>query len=275
MVPELPEVETTCRGIEPHILGKKVTQVIIRQPMLRWPVSPELGQCFTGQKIKAVNRRSKYLFLVTARGRVMIHLGMSGSLRVLTDPESPKNIDKHDHADFIFEDKLILRFRDPRRFGSIFWIDSADDHVLLEKLGPEPLLDEFSADYLYACARGRKVSIKQFIMNAQIVVGVGNIYANEALFLAGIRPGIAASRISRGRYEVLVATIKEVLEQAIKAGGTTLKDFVREDGSPGYFQQALNVYGRGSEPCNQCQGKLKEIRQGGRSTVYCPSCQNG
>lgn len=271
-MPELPEVETTRRGIEPHILGKKVTQVIIRQPMLRWPISPELGQCFTGQVVTAVGRRSKYLFLETTRGRVMIHLGMSGSLRVLT---SQQTLTKHDHADFVFENELVLRFRDPRRFGSIFWLDNEDDHVLLEKLGPEPLLGEFSAEYLFGRSRGRKVAIKQFIMNAQVVVGIGNIYANEALFLAGIRPGIAASRISRGRCEYLVAAIKQVLRQAIEAGGTTLKDFVREDGSPGYFKQSLNVYGRGGEPCFNCQATLKEIRQGGRSTVYCAVCQKG
>jgi formamidopyrimidine-DNA glycosylase len=271
-VPELPEVETTRRGIEPHIMGKKVTQVIIRQPILRWPVSVELGQCLTGQVIESVGRRSKYLFLKTQKGRVMIHLGMSGSLRVLTNPVK---FEKHDHADFVFDNGKTLRFRDPRRFGSIFWLNDQEEHVLLENLGPEPLLDEFSVAYLYGRSRGRKVAIKQFIMNAQIVVGVGNIYANEALFLAGIRPGIAASRISRGRYEVLVATIKHLLEQAILSGGTTLKDFVKEDGSPGYFQQSLNVYGRGGQQCLRCQTILKEIRQGGRSTVFCSSCQKG
>ena len=202
----------------------------------------------------------------------MIHLGMSGSLQVLTNPKSHE---KHDHVDFVFENKRVLRFRDPRRFGSIFWLDNEDDHILLEKLGPEPLEDEFSTDYIYERSRGRKVAIKQFIMNAQIVVGVGNIYANEALFMAGIRPGIAAARISRARYERLVAMIKQVLVQAIEAGGTTLKDFVREDGSPGYFKQSLNVYGRGGQPCFNCQTRLKEVRQGGRSTVFCPACQKG
>jgi formamidopyrimidine-DNA glycosylase len=271
-VPELPEVETTRRGIEPHILGKKVTQVIIRQPMLRWPVSPELGQGLTGQRIDRVERRSKYLFLVTERGRVMIHLGMSGSLRVLTNHVEAE---KHDHADFVLSNGRILRFRDPRRFGSIFWLFEQQSHVLLDNLGPEPLLDEFSADYLYRRSRGRKVAIKQFIMNAQVVVGVGNIYANESLFLAGIRPGIAASRISRRRYGLLVTTIKQVLERAIKAGGTTLRDFVQEDGSPGYFQQSLNVYGRGGAQCLRCGTVLREIRQGGRSTVFCANCQKG
>ena len=271
-MPELPEVETTRRGIEPHILGRKVAQVVVRQPMLRWLVSPELGQCLTGQKINSVSRRAKYLLLGTRKGKMMIHLGMSGSLRVLTNFQKPE---KHDHVDVTFDSGRILRFRDPRRFGSIFWLDGDDSHLLLEKLGPEPLLGEFSGDYLYRHSRGRKVAIKQFIMNAQVVVGVGNIYANEALFLAGIRPGIAASRISRRRYLLLVDTIKDVLSRAIEAGGTTLKDFVQEDGSPGYFQQSLFVYGRGSEPCLNCSNMLKEIRLGGRSTVYCSACQQG
>jgi formamidopyrimidine-DNA glycosylase len=268
-MPELPEVETTRRGIEPYIVGNKVVQVIVRQPKLRWPVSEELGQCLTGRRVLSVGRRAKYLFLETDIGKVMVHLGMSGSLRIL---QSSAEEGKHDHVDIVFENGCVLRFRDPRRFGSVFWLDG-DEHWLLQKLGPEPLSDEFSADYLHGLSRRRKVAVKLFIMNAQVVVGVGNIYANEALYEAGIRPGTAAGRISGQRYGLLVNAIKQVLCSAIDAGGTTLRDFVREDGSPGYFQQVLSVYGRGSQPCRRCQAVLKEIRQGGRSTVYCPSCQ--
>jgi formamidopyrimidine-DNA glycosylase len=284
-VPELPEVETTRRGIEPHIVGKKVTKVVVRQPRLRWPVSEELAQCLTGKTVISVGRRAKYLFVETTDGAVMIHLGMSGSLRILFEFAPPG---KHDHVDIGFDDGYLLRFRDPRRFGSIFWLPGADGsedehsgsnqpanrHVLLDKLGPEPLSSEFDGDYLYRNARNRKVAVKLFIMNAQIVVGVGNIYANEALHLAGIRPDRAANRISRLRYDQLAVVIKDVLQRAIESGGTTLNDFVREDGSPGYFGQSLTVYGRGQQPCLQCQGTLREIRQGGRATVFCPACQH-
>lgn len=268
-MPELPEVETTRRGIEPHIAGKKVVQVIVRQPLLRWPVSEELAQCLTGRTVTSVSRRAKYLFLETGAGRVMIHLGMSGSLRIL---HQWVDAEKHDHLDFIFEGGCLLRFRDPRRFGSIFWLDG-DEHMLLRNLGPEPLSAEFTGHYLHTLSRRRKVAVKLFIMNSSVVVGVGNIYANEVLFLAGLRPGKAASRITRRGYDLLADTIKRVLTRAIDAGGTSLRDFVREDGSPGYFQQSLMVYGRGGQPCLLCKILLKEIRQGGRTTVYCPSCQ--
>ncbi len=284
-MPELPEVETTRRGIEPHIVGKKVTQVVVRQPMLRWPVSEDLAQCLTGKTVISVGRRAKYLFVETRDGKVMIHLGMSGSLRILREFTPPG---KHDHVDIGFDDGYLLRFRDPRRFGSIFWLpgivgsdnedagvkQSGTGHVLLDKLGPEPLSSEFNGHYLYKSARNRKVAVKLFIMNAQVVVGVGNIYANEALHLAGIRPDRAANRISRLRYDQLARVIKEVLSRAIESGGTTLKDFVREDGSPGYFAQFLTAYGRGQQPCLQCRKILREIRQGGRATVFCPACQH-
>ena len=268
-MPELPEVETTRRGIEPHIVGKKVVQVIVRQPSLRWPVSEELAQCLTGRTVISVSRRAKYLFLETGTGKVMMHLGMSGSLRILHQSVAAG---KHDHLDIVFEDGCLLRFRDPRRFGSVFWLDG-DEHVLLQNLGPEPLSAEFTGHYLHTLSRRRKVSVKMFIMNSRVVVGIGNIYANEVLYLAGIRPGKAASRISRPRYILLVDAIRQVLSRAIEAGGTSIRDFVRENGSPGYFQQLLMVYGRGRQPCLRCQTLLKEIRQGGRSTVYCPSCQ--
>lgn len=273
-MPELPEVETTRRGIEPHIVGKKVVAVVVRQPRLRWPVSEDLAQCLIGRTVVSVGRRAKYLFVETAAGKVMIHLGMSGSLRILRESVPAE---KHDHVDIVFNHGYLLRFRDPRRFGSIFWLpggkEPGNEHPLLDKLGPEPFSSEFCGEYLHARSRNRKIAVKMFIMNSQIVVGVGNIYANEALHLAGIRPDRAANRISRIRYDNLVLVIKEVLTRAIESGGTTLKDFVREDGSPGYFGQSLAVYGRGEQPCMQCQQILREIRQGGRATVFCPSCQ--
>ena len=273
-MPELPEVETTRRGIEPHIVGRKVVSVVVRQPLLRWPVSEDLAQCLTGTTIVSVTRRAKYLFIETISGKVMIHLGMSGSLRIISESVP---LEKHDHVDIVFDDGHLLRFRDPRRFGSIFWLpgskDSGSEHILLDNLGPEPLSSEFCGEYLHDRSGQRRIAVKMFIMNARIVVGVGNIYANEALHLAGIRPDRAANRISRVRYSRLAVVIKEVLTRAIESGGTTLKDFVREDGSPGYFGQSLTVYGRAGQPCLQCQRLLKEIRQGGRSSVFCQSCQ--
>ena len=245
-------------------------RVLVRQPSLRWPVSPELSQVLTGQLFTAVDRRAKYLLFRTPRGRMMVHLGMSGSLRIVRPDQAVK---KHDHIDIVFSDGRILRYHDPRRFGSVFWLPGDSSHKLLDDLGPEPLSGEFNADYLHRLAAGRKVAVKSFIMNSRVVVGVGNIYANEALFSAGIRPDRAASRIGFERYQKLVREIKTVLRRAIQSGGTTLRDFVREDGSPGYFRQKLNVYGRGDEPCRRCGGNLKEIRQGNRSSVFCAACQ--
>jgi len=269
-MPELPEVETTRRGIEPHLLGRRVTRVLVRQPALRWPVSVELGQALTGQRIDAVDRRAKYLFLRTAAGSMMVHLGMSGSLRVLPRGVAPG---AHDHLDLDLDDARVLRFRDPRRFGSVFWIGASGSHPLLENLGPEPLDDGFSGDYLFGVSRGRQVAVKSLLMNSHIVVGVGNIYANEALFDAHVRPDRPAGKISRARYGRLAEAVKRVLEQAIRAGGTTLRDFVHEDGSPGYFRSDLKVYGRGGEPCVACGRLLEESRLGQRSTVFCPRCQ--
>ncbi|MFT5211389.1 MAG: formamidopyrimidine-DNA glycosylase [Flavobacterium sp.] len=269
-MPELPEVETTRRGIEPHLRNMKVKSVLVRQAQLRWPVSPELGQVLTGQKIQSVDRRGKYLFLVTTSGRVMIHLGMSGSLRILEDTVEAE---KHDHIDVIFSNKLMLRYRDPRRFGSVFWLPGSEGHVLIDTLGPEPLTSAFDGEYLFALSRGRKVAIKSFLMTSQVVVGVGNIYANEALFSAGIHPTKAAGKVSKKKMLVLASAVKIILEKAIEAGGTTLQDFVREDGSPGYFEQELKVYGRGGQACLHCQRLLKEIRLGQRTTVFCTACQ--
>lgn len=271
-MPELPEVETTRRGISPHILNQTIADIVVRQPQLRWPIPSKIKQLLAGQLITDVQRRGKYLLLITAKGTLIIHLGMSGSLRIV-DRDSPA--EKHDHFDIRFGNNKVLRLRDPRRFGAVLWTSRPiQQHTLIEQLGPEPLEDDFNAEYLHRVSRGRRVAIKTFIMNSHVVVGVGNIYANEALFLAGINPRRSASRISLARYELLVAAIKKVLLRAIEQGGTTLRDFVREDGQPGYFQQTLSVYGRGGEPCPQCLLPIKQIRQQQRSSYYCPHCQH-
>ena len=269
-MPELPEVETTRLGIVPHVTHRQVVLVHVRQPSLRWPVSEDLSQSLTGSVITAVSRRGKYLLFETRSGRMMIHLGMSGSLRIV-DAKTP--IEKHDHVDIGFDDGYLLRYRDPRRFGSIFWLHDTQGHALIDKLGPEPLLDGFDGNYLYEQSRGKQVAVKLMIMNGEVVVGVGNIYANEALFAAGIKPDRKAGSISKKRYEKLGLEIKYVLAKAIEAGGTTLKDFVREDGQPGYFKQELKVYGRGTEPCVNCGSVLRESRLGQRATVFCTKCQ--
>ena len=268
-MPELPEVETTRRGIEPHIVGEAITEVIVRQAQLRWPVPDNLSQWLCGQSFVAARRRAKYLLLDTERGSLMVHLGMSGSLRLMP-ADAPALF--HDHIDIVLASGQCLRYNDPRRFGSFHWLHG-DDHPLLDHLGPEPLSDDFSAEYLYALAKRRKVPVKQFIMDGKVVVGVGNIYANEALFMSGIRPDRGANRISRARYERLVDDVKTVLAGAIERGGTTLRDFVGGDGKPGYFAQQLRVYGRGGQPCRRCVTPLTEIRQGGRATVFCRRCQ--
>ncbi|MFK7863469.1 MAG: bifunctional DNA-formamidopyrimidine glycosylase/DNA-(apurinic or apyrimidinic site) lyase [Pseudohongiellaceae bacterium] len=270
-MPELPEVETTRRGIEPHIKGFTVTEVIVRQPKLRWAVPSDLQNHLPGYQFQKVLRRGKYLLLETLAGTVLIHLGMSGSLRILKTPTAPR---KHDHVDFVLNSGDILRYTDPRRFGCILWEESDPaQHPLLAKLGPEPLTDEFDADYLYTLSRKRKAPIKTFVMDSAVVVGVGNIYANEALFMAGISPKRAAGAVSKARYQELVIAIKAVLGKAIKVGGTTLRDFTGGNGDPGYFKQSLQVYGRGGLPCGNCQTPLTEIRLGQRTTVYCRNCQ--
>jgi len=269
-MPELPEVETTRRGIEPYTKGQQVTEVIIRQPKLRWPVTPQIHD-MEGEIVFAVKRRGKYLLLETVKGTALLHLGMSGSLRIL---EKGTPHEKHDHVDIVFANDKLIRLRDPRRFGAVLWtLEVPDQHKLIRSLGPEPLSDDFNTDYLYQKSRGRSVSIKQFIMNGQIVVGVGNIYACESLFKAGISPKRAAGKVSKARYEKLLITIKEVLSQAIEQGGTTLRDFVQVEGKPGYFKQQLNTYGRAGEECNLCGSPIKQINQGQRSTFYCARCQ--
>ena len=270
-MPELPEVETTRRGIEPHIVGNTVTDVVIRKRHLRWPVPHQLNHKISGQTVLSLQRRGKYLLLGFAGGTVILHLGMSGSLRVLDCTIPPQ---KHDHVDFVFQDGQCLRLRDPRRFGAVLYT-SRDPfrHKLLAELGPEPLQDEFSGDYLLHQSRGKKIAVKLFIMNSKVVVGVGNIYANEALFLAGIHPKRSAGRLSAARYAQLAQAIKVVLRAAIKAGGTTLRDFTAEDGRPGYFQQQLHVYGKAGEACSRCGATIKHISLGQRATYYCPHCQ--
>jgi len=269
-VPELPEVETTRKGISPYIDQQIVTTVNVRQPKMRWPVPDEIHG-MEGQKIESVKRRGKYLLLETAKGTALIHLGMSGSLRVV-DPKT--EYEKHDHVEFVFENGKAIRLRDPRRFGSVLFTHKNPlKHKLIRSLGPEPLGDDFNVDYLFERSRSRSVSIKQFIMNGQIVVGVGNIYACESLFNAGISPKSIAGKVTKKRYQKLVLRIKEVLARAIEQGGTTLKDFVQAEGKPGYFQQQLNVYGRAGEACLSCSSIIKQIKQGQRSTFYCGKCQ--
>jgi formamidopyrimidine-DNA glycosylase len=274
-MPELPEVETSRRGIEPHILGKKVKDVVIRESRLRWPIPKLLPGKIHQLKVLQVTRRGKYLLLELGKKEisdtVIIHLGMSGSLRICTT-SSPA--EKHDHIDFVFSNNKILRLKDPRKFGCVLWTDKpVEQHKLLSKLGPEPLDDNFSSDYLYLKSRKRTCSIKSFIMNSHTVVGVGNIYASESLFLAGINPKRKAGTLSQARAEKLVDAIKQILTEAIKQGGTTLRDFTREDGQPGYFAQKLFVYGKAGEPCAECGKPIKQITQQQRSTFYCTACQ--
>ena len=270
-MPELPEVETTRRGIEPQMRGCKVREVIVRERRLRWPVPRTLVNALPGQRITSITRRGKYLLIHTAAGTAILHLGMSGSLRIL-----PSNTpaQKHDHLDIVLDSGRALRLHDPRRFGTLLWT-TADParHKLLKTLGPEPLEDGFDGDYLFAKSRKRKVAVKNFIMDSHIVVGVGNIYASEALFLARIHPERATGRITRERYAALAKAIKKVLSAAIKAGGTTLRDFVREDGAPGYFRQHLRVYGRQGQACERCGHAIAVRVTGQRSTYYCPHCQ--
>ncbi|MDA1106811.1 MAG: bifunctional DNA-formamidopyrimidine glycosylase/DNA-(apurinic or apyrimidinic site) lyase [Proteobacteria bacterium] len=270
-MPELPEVETTRRGIARHSVGKTVARVVVRDARLRWPVPRALARRLPGHAIEAAERRGKYLLLRSRVGTVILHLGMSGRLHIL--PASTP-AEKHDHLDIVFTDHTCLRLRDPRRFGAALWTEADPlTHPLLSALGPEPLGDDFSGAYLYRRARGRRTAIKLFIMDSRMVVGVGNIYASEALFAAGIHPQRAAGRLSRQRCELLVQSIREVLRKAIVQGGTTLRDFRSSDGTPGYFQQQLAVYGRDGLPCQACGHPVRQLRQGQRATYYCVRCQ--
>ena len=270
-MPELPEVETTRRGIEPHVTNKTVTAIKVRTKKLRWPIPRNLSRLLVGQEIQSITRRAKYFLFNVPTGTLIIHLGMSGSLRI-TDVSH--HAEKHDHVEFHFDNKL-LRFRDPRKFGAVLWTkEDPYAHKLLASLGPEPLDKKaFTTEYLYALSRKRQVSVKEFIMNAKVVVGVGNIYATEALFESGIHPLRAAGKVSKQRYAALVDDIQTVLSNAIKLGGTTLKDFTREDGKPGYFKNELKIYGRSGEACMVCNNTIKTIRIGQRSSAYCSKCQ--
>lgn len=270
-MPELPEVETTRRGILPVLRNQRIQTVTVREPRLRWRIPSDFASRLDGQRIADVQRRAKYLLIRLEQGTLIWHLGMSGSLRVLTAATA---VIEHDHVDVLLESGHCLRFNDPRRFGSVHYtVDDPHDHPLLRQLGPEPLDDGFDGAYLARRAKGRKVAIKQFIMNAHVVVGVGNIYASEALFRAGIRPQRAAGRVPRAAFDKLADAIKQVLTEAIRSGGTTLRDYVDPSGMPGYFRQKLYVYERAGEPCRICRTPVKQIAQGQRSTYYCPKCQ--
>lgn len=270
-MPELPEVETTRRGILPHLLGRRIQSLVVRESRLRWPIPADLSTHVEGHTVLAVNRRGKYLLLETDSGSMLLHLGMSGSLRLVDATQPPA---RHDHVDIVLDDGHCLRLRDPRRFGALLWAGQHPQrHPLLAELGPEPLEDDFNAAYLHQVCQGRRVAIKNLLMNAHVVVGVGNIYANEALYLAGIHPNRAAGRLSYRRCGKLVETVKQVLNDALEQGGTTLRDFLQSDGSPGYFQLRLNVYGREGQECRSCGQALRSVRLGQRSTFYCPRCQ--
>jgi formamidopyrimidine-DNA glycosylase len=270
-VPELPEVETTRRGLAPHVEGRRVTGVVLRRPDLRWPIPDEIRERLPGRRIEAVRRRAKYLLMDTDAGdSALLHLGMSGMLRVLP-ADTP--VGTHDHVDLALDSGRVLRFTDPRRFGSLLWQPAGTEHELLRGLGPEPLSDAFDGDWLFARSRGRSAPVKTFLMDQRIVVGVGNIYAAESLFRAGISPLRAAGKVSRERYAALAGAVRDILAYAITRGGTTLRDFLSPDGAPGYFEQELAVYGRGGEACPGCGGPLREASIGQRASVWCPRCQ--
>jgi len=274
-MPELPEVETTRRGLVPHVEGQQVSGVLLRRLDLRWPIPPEVASLLPGQRIHSIRRRAKYLLLDTAAGSALLHLGMSGSLRVLP-ADTP--VRTHDHVDILLEssglgNQRVLRFNDPRRFGCLLWQPTGKTHPLLARLGPEPLSDDFDGNALFARSRGRSAPVKTFLMDQAVVVGVGNIYAAEALFIAGISPMRAAGSISRRRYQALADAVKAILAHAIQRGGTTLRDFINPDGAPGYFEQELLVYGRGGLPCKHCGRVLKHANIGQRASVWCTYCQ--
>ena len=270
-MPELPEVETTRRGLAPHLIGRHVLALDVRQPQLRWPIAEELLAGLPGQRIEAVERRAKYLLVHTEQGSALLHLGMSGSLRVLPADTPPR---LHDHIDWRLDSDQILRYTDPRRFGCQLWQATGTVHPLLAGLGPEPLSIAFDGDRLWSRSRGRRSVVKVFLMDQANVVGVGNIYASEALFEAGIHPKRAAGAVSRVRYARLADAVKRILAHAIARGGTTLRDFINPDGAPGYFEQELFVYGRAGEACKACGTPIRAITLGQRNTFYCPRCQH-
>lgn len=270
-MPELPEVETVCQGLKPYLVGSTIEKVTIRQPSLRWPIPVDLPELLANQAVKSIGRRGKYVLVQMPKGTLIIHLGMSGSLRIVDDNSLPS---RHDHVDFHLNQNIRLRYNDPRRFGSMHWtIDDPLSHPLIKTIGIEPLESGFNGGYLLNKASGRKTAIKSFIMNAQVVAGVGNIYATEALFLAKVHPLKAAGALSRVDYQALAEAIKKILAEAIRAGGTTLKDFVNSEGNPGYFSQKLYVYGRSGQACLLCEGQIESVKLGQRTTAFCSSCQ--
>jgi len=270
-MPELPEVETTRRGLLPHVVGKRVNGVVVRDARLRWPVPADLDSRLRGARFTGLRRRGKYLVFDCARGHLLVHLGMSGRLSVVPRGTPPL---RHDHVDLELEGRKTLRLTDPRRFGACLWLEGdAEDHALLRHLGLEPFDPDFDGAALHRLSRGRATAIKHFLMDARIVTGVGNIYASEALFHAGIHPARPAGRISRARYDTLVKSIRATLERALDAGGSSLRDFASVDGTLGHFQLQTAVYGREAEPCRRCSTPIRLVRQGQRSTFYCPRCQ--
>ena len=275
-MPELPEVEVTRRGIEPYVAGRRVERVEVRTPALRWPIPPGLAKTLHGRVVRKVERRGKYLLFEIDEGWFIVHLGMTGTLRVLRNVPQPPAAAKHDHVDWIF-DEFILRYRDPRRFGAVLWHPRAAgdvlEHPLLASLGAEPLTPAFSGVLMHRKTRGRKMSVKQVLLSGEIVVGVGNIYASESLFRAGIRPTTAAGRISLVRYDLLADAVRLTLASAIEKGGSTLRDFVGSNGESGYFQLDCTVYDRAGLPCRVCGTSIRQIVQGQRSTYFCAHCQ--
>jgi formamidopyrimidine-DNA glycosylase len=270
-LPELPEVETTRRGIEPHLRGRRIRAALVLDARLRWPVTADLARSLPGQRVLAVQRRAKYLLLRLTRGTLLVHLGMSGNLRVL--PRSSARL-PHDHFELQLDSGQVLRLNDPRRFGCVLYTEGDPlAHPLLLNLAPEPLEARFDGRYLYAITRRRRVAIKPLLLNGHLVTGVGNIYASEALFRAGIRPRRAARSLTQAECACLAGAIRRVLGAAIRAGGTTLRDFLGADGEPGYFRQRLYVYERAGRPCRRCRTLIRRITQGQRSTYYCPQCQ--
>ncbi len=270
-MPELPEVETSRRGIEPHLVGNILHYAIVRNSKLRWPVSEKI-KTLLDEPILSVKRRAKYLLIELNQGWIIVHLGMSGSVRILPE-EQPE--EKHDHIDLVFRDGKVLRYTDPRRFGAWLWCEDLATSSVLAHLGPEPLSAQFNAQYLYQQRKNKKIAIKPWLMDNKLVVGVGNIYANEALFSSGIMPDRKVSSLTEQECDVLVNAIKTVLTRSIEQGGTTLKDFLQSDGKPGYFAQELFVYGRKDKACLICGHTIESIKQGQRSTFFCRHCQHG
>lgn len=271
-MPELPEVETVRRGVEPHVVGRRITEVVVREPRMRWPVPADFAAYARGQRIEAVTRRGKYLvFALEGGDRIIVHLGMTGRVLVL---EAGHPLKKHDHVDLLLDDGRLLRYHDPRRFGAVLpWPKSEAGHVLIDSLGPEPFSADFSGDYLYQRSRNKKVAVKSFLMDGQVVVGAGNIYAAESLFRARIKPTRPAGKVSKAEYGRLADEVRAVLREAITQGGTTLRDFAGADGASGYFQQDLYVYGREGQACRVCGAVIQGLRLGNRASCWCPGCQ--